>query len=102
MKIRCLCATAIAATVAVGVLSAMPTPASAKCYRDITREATGRIQFVTRLAARNKWRAAARQRYGAKFAVWTLAADDKTEQCNKKGPGAPWRCIASARPCDGK
>lgn len=102
MRMSKLSTTVLAAIALVGVLAAFPAPASAVCKRDITREAVGNFQFATRLTARNRWRAAVREKYGSKFAVWTLASDRKTEECNKKGPGAKWRCIASARPCDGK
>ncbi len=100
MRMIKVSATVLAVIALVGVSAALPVPASAACKPDITREAIGNFQFSTRLTARNRWRAAVRKKYGSKFAVWTRAADRKTEECTKKGPGGKWVCVASARPCD--
>lgn len=90
---------ALAGAVLAASLSALPAPAMADCKRDITRGAEGRIQFTTRLTARNRWRAAARERHGAAYAVW-VKADRKTEDCDKRKSGSGWSCVASARPCN--
>ncbi len=99
MTLRPWVSAAAAAVLAIGAASALPAPAKAECKSDITREAIGNFHFSTRITARNRWRAAARQKYGRAFATWARA-DRKTEQCDKSGPGGQVRCIASGRPCD--
>lgn len=99
MKLRHLTSTVVAAAALMAVSAAVPTSADAACRRDITRGAVGTIQFITRARARAAWRSAVRARYGAKWASW-VNADNKTEQCNKTGPGRQWRCVASAAPCN--
>lgn len=100
MTLRPWMSTGAAAALAVGATLSLPAaPAHAGCKPDITREAVGNFTFSTKITARNRWRAAVRQKHGSAFATWTRA-DRKTEQCDKTGPGGKLRCVASARPCN--
>lgn len=93
--------TAATLTAAAAMLAAVcaAAPAEARCRGDVSAFAVGNFQFSTRITARNRWRSKVRVRYGSAYASW-VNAKDKTEQCDKSGPGKKWRCVASARPCN--
>ncbi len=83
----------------IGATTLGTAPASAACRPHVHAEATGRLQTLTEIAARAKWRSEVRDDYGAAFTRWSRARS-KTMRCTKIRPGNRWHCIARARPCN--
>ena len=89
-----------AAIMLAALAAAGAAPADAACRGSREAYARGVLQTLTEISARNSWRNNVRERYGIRFARWSLA-QDKTMQCRKIQPGRRWHCVARARPCDG-
>lgn len=87
-----------AVTLVAGMSPATPASAREKCKPRVTAKAIGNFQFSTRITARNRWKAAARDKYGPNFGTW-LRAEDRKDKCDKDQPGTKWICVANARPC---
>ncbi|KAB2851777.1 MAG: hypothetical protein F9K44_00330 [Hyphomicrobiaceae bacterium] len=83
----------------IGATTLGAASASAACRPSVQAEASGRLQTLTEIAARAKWRSEVRDDYGASFTRWSRARS-KTMRCYKVQPGNRWHCLARARPCN--
>lgn len=90
-------AAAILLAGAVTPLAVTTATAQPACKPKVSAKAVGRFEFSTRITVRNRWKAAARDRYGRNYTV--VRARNKDERCDKSGPGARWICRLTARPC---
>ena len=95
---RSLTGAAGTAIVLATLAIAAAAPASAACRASREAYARGPFQTIAEISARNKWRSEVRQRYGVRYARWSLA-QEKTMRCRKVLPGRRWHCVARARPC---
>lgn len=98
MKVRKWMSTAAVMAALIGMSAVMPAPAEAACKKFRTGRAVGSIELFTKARARSAWRSDVLRRDGRAFASWVRAID-KTEKCDKSGPGSQWRCRATAKPC---
>ncbi len=98
MRLRRWLSALAAAALVAGVGAAIPAAAKDGCKPRVMAKAIGNFQFSTRITARNRWKAAAREKYGFDFGTWARAAS-RIEKCDKDKPGKKWICVASARPC---
>ncbi len=99
MKLNKLISTAAVAAALIGASAMMPAPAEAACKKFRSATATGNFQFLVKATSRSRWRAKVRSLDGRQFASWARAVE-KTEKCDKTGPGGRWYCRATARPCN--
>jgi hypothetical protein len=75
------------------------TPARADCKGHFhSATGTSKIETFAGIAARRAWRARVREHDGSGYTWWSKA-EDKTEKCEKSGPGGTWVCTSRARPC---